>query len=142
MMSEVPSELSFADLKVGNEASFERTISVEDVAEFARLSGDFNPIHVDTSYAAGTQFGRPIAHGMLVGSLVSRLIAMHLPGKYALLLKETLEFRHPVYVGDSVVTHGSITRKSEATRIIELAVEIRNKEIIAVSGVAFVRVLQ
>ena len=63
------------DLEVGMTATFEKTVSESDVIEFASISGDNNPLHLDADYAAGTMFGERIAHGMLTASLISAVIA-------------------------------------------------------------------
>jgi acyl dehydratase len=64
----------------------QRTFAAEDVAAFAAISGDFSPLHMDDEYARGTEFGGRVVHGLLVGSLFSQLVGMHLPGKQALYL--------------------------------------------------------
>ena len=86
-------------IRIGEEASFERIISNEDVQAFADISGDYNPLHMDDEYASTTEFGRRIVHGMFLGALVSRLIGMHLPGRRALLMEESIEFKNPCTSG-------------------------------------------
>src|SRR6185295_7235732 len=81
-------DLQFEDISVGQSAQFEMLVTEEMVGQFAQLSGDQNPLHVDHQYAAGTSFGAPIAHGMLLASFFSRLVGMHLPGKRALYLSQ------------------------------------------------------
>jgi enoyl-CoA hydratase len=82
----------------------EREVIVSDglVRAFADLVGDHNPLHLDATAAAGSRFGRPIAHGMLIGSLFSGLIATELPGPGSIYLGQSLAFRRPVFVGDRV----------------------------------------
>src|SRR3989344_227582 len=108
---------AFASISVGEAASFEKIISEDDVRAFAVLSGDYNPLHMDDAYARSTSFGARVVHGMLLAGLVSRLIGMQLPGKRALLMKESLEFKKPVYIGDTVTVEGTLTRVSPATHI-------------------------
>ena len=67
---------------VGHEDSLSRAITAEDVAAFARLSGDYNALHVDEEFAARTVFRRPVAHGFLHASLLSTLIGMKIPGRF------------------------------------------------------------
>ena len=132
---------TFESLQVGDYASIDCPITEEDIASFAKLSGDQNPLHVDASYAARTPFGKKIAHGMLLGAFVSQLIGMKLPGHHALLMKESLEFKKPVQSGDLITVRGVVTHKSNATRLIELGFTlIRGDDTIAV-GNAQVRVL-
>ena len=131
---------AFDSLKVGDKASFERTISDDDVRAFADLSGDYNPLHTDDSYARTTEFGNRVVYGMFLGALVSRLVGMHLPGKRALFMKESLEFKKPVYIGDTVRVEGVITSASNATRIIELDIRLSTEKGLVAAGQAHVRV--
>ncbi|MDO8743459.1 MAG: MaoC/PaaZ C-terminal domain-containing protein [Candidatus Azambacteria bacterium] len=125
-------EKKLDDINVGDSASFEETITDEMMIKFADISGDYNPLHIEGK----------VVYGMLLGALVSRLVGMELPGKYALLMKECLEFKKPARVGDTLTVKGSVVFKSQASRIIELAIEInKDKELLA-SGSAHVRVLE
>jgi acyl dehydratase len=137
----IAKEINFDDIKKGDSTSFGITIKENDLQKFAEISGDFNPLHVDEAYAKGTEFGGRIVHGMFLGALVSRLVGMELPGKKALLLKETLEFKKPARIGDRVTVKGSVVHKSEALRLVELSVEIRTEKDLLANGSAHVRVL-
>jgi NAD(P)-dependent dehydrogenase (short-subunit alcohol dehydrogenase family)/acyl dehydratase len=97
------------DIAVGLSAEFEREISEADVAEFARLSGDANPLHVDPAYAAGTGFGGRIVHGAFQMGLASALIGMHLPGRNVLLGSVNAKFIAPLYYPCRVTVRGEIT---------------------------------
>lgn len=77
------------------------------------LSGDSNPVHLDADYAATTIFKKPIAHGMLVASTISALIAMEIPGPGAIYLAQDLRFLKPVYFGDEITTRVSIETYDE-----------------------------
>ncbi|MDO8492544.1 MAG: MaoC family dehydratase [bacterium] len=136
-----PKEERWNDIKIGNQASFKKTIVSGDLIKFAEISGDYNPLHLDEEYAVKTEFKGRIVHGMFLASLISRLVGMELPGKKALLLKECLEFKKPAKIGDKILVLGRVVYKSEALRIIELSVEISaGKEMLA-SGSVSVRVL-
>lgn len=100
-------------LNVGDFASIKRIIKSEDILEFARVSNDFNPIHLDDEYAKNTLFKNRIAHGMLVSSMISALIANKLPGPGAIYLSQELRFKAPVFVDDE------ITAKAEVIEIIK-----------------------
>ena len=136
-----PADLPFEDIVVGNSVSFERIFTEEDVRTFAMLSGDENPLHVDESYAAGTRFKRPLVHGMLAGILCSTLVGMHLPGKRCLYVRQTLSFRNPIFVGDTLLVKGVVSEKIESTRMLSLAISITCDGIEAVEGIATVQVL-
>jgi 3-oxoacyl-[acyl-carrier protein] reductase len=121
-------ETTFPDLTVGDTYAIERTFTAADVQDFAILSGDLSPLHVDPVYAATTEFGCCVVHGMLLASLFSQLVGMYLPGKHALYLGQDLAFRRPVKVGERVTASIKVTGKNEATRSLLLATEIRNAE--------------
>lgn len=95
-------ELAFEDLQIGQAASLERAITEADVLAFAEISGDFNPVHVDEAFAASTRFQGRVAHGMLIASLISALLARKLPGPGAIYVSQSLQFRRPVRLGDHV----------------------------------------
>lgn len=135
-------EKPFVSLHVGDSVSFKRTISDDDVRAFAEVSGDHNPLHMDDAYARTTSFGSRIVHGMFLGALVSRLVGMQLPGKRALLMKESLEFKKPVRIGDTVNVSGRLASKSDATRLIEIELSVSSGDDLVASGSAHVRVLE
>lgn len=132
-------DLKFEDIKKGDAAFFAVTVTEGDLRKFAELSGDYNPIHVDKEYSK--DFGGRIVHGMFLGALVSRLVGMEMPGKRALLMKETLEFKKPARIGDSVGVSGIVVHKSEGLRLLELLVEIKSEKELLASGSVYVRVL-
>jgi 3-hydroxybutyryl-CoA dehydratase len=92
------------DLSVGQEASLSKTVTEADIAAFAEISGDKNPVHLDAQYAAGTMFKERIAHGMLSAAYISAVFGMKLPGPGAIYISQTLNFKAPVKIGDTVVT--------------------------------------
>ena len=89
-------------LNPGESASRTMTITDEAIRAFAELTGDRNPVHLDEAYAAGTRFGRRIAHGMIAAGLISAALANDLPGPGTVYLGQTLQFKAPVYPGDTV----------------------------------------
>ena len=89
-------------MEVGQAHSEHHEITQELVAEFARLSGDFNPIHLDAEYARTTKFGRPIAHGMLTSALLSGILGTRFPGSGTILLASNMNFMAPVFVGERI----------------------------------------
>jgi 3-hydroxybutyryl-CoA dehydratase len=94
----------FEDLQVGQEASMSRTVSEADIVAYAALSGDYNPVHLNPEYAAGTIFKERIAHGILSAGYISALFGMQLPGPGAIYISQTLNFKAPVKIDDEVVT--------------------------------------
>lgn len=91
------------DLTVGQSASYERAISEADVREFALMSGDFNPVHLDEAYAQGTRFKGRIVHGMLPVTFISTVLGTKLPGAGAIFMGASFRFKAPVRIGDTVV---------------------------------------
>ena len=93
----------FEDLEVGMEASFQKTVEESDIVAFAEISGDKNPVHLDADYAAKTIFKERIAHGILTASYVSAVFGMEMPGPGAIYVSQTLNFKAPVKIGDTVL---------------------------------------
>lgn len=114
-------ETAFEDLQIGQSAVLERVILEGDVQGFAAVSGDHNPVHVDPGYAAQTRFKGQIAHGMLIASLISALLAGRLPGPGAIYVSQTLQFRRPVRLGDSVQARVEIIALDPASARVTLA---------------------
>src|SRR6202163_794898 len=94
--------LYFEDLSVGMAETLSKTIASSDVVGFAQLTGDRNPIHLSEHFAAKTSFGRRIAHGLYTASLISAVLGTRLPGPGAIYISQTLNFRAPVKIGDTV----------------------------------------
>jgi 3-hydroxybutyryl-CoA dehydratase len=94
--------LFFDDLKIGMTERLKKTIAASDVVGFAQLTGDRNPIHLSEHFAAKTPFGRRIAHGLYTASLISAVLGTRLPGPGAIYIAQTLNFRAPVRIGDTV----------------------------------------
>jgi len=118
----------FADIQLGDSATIEKVISVKAIQDFALLSGDFNPLHVDEAFAGKTPFRRPVAHGMLLGSYLSTLIGMHLPGPGALWTEQTVRWLLPVFPGDVVQMTLRVVHKSTAARVLRLQMEACNQD--------------
>src|ERR671929_534833 len=95
--------LHFEDLTVGMSESFSKVVSSSDVVGFAELTGDRNPIHLAQHFAAKTPFKTRIAHGLYTASLISAVLGTRLPGPGAIYISQTLNFRAPVKIGDTVV---------------------------------------
>ena len=89
-------------LNLGDTASRTCTISDDMIRAFAQLTGDTNPVHLDDGYAAETQFGRRIAHGMIAAGLISATLANDLPGPGTVYLSQSLKFKAPVYPGETI----------------------------------------
>lgn len=126
-MTEQPEEYKLDQITFGLKVKFVVSIEESLVDEFARISGDHNPLHVDQKYAEKTQFGKRVCHGMLLASFFSRLVGMYLPGKNALYFSQTLNFESPCFIGDQITVEGEVIDKSESTRTITLKTSIHNQ---------------
>lgn len=122
-----------------------RTFTVDDAAvqTFAALSQDHNPIHLDDAYAAQSRFGRRIAHGMLAGAFISAVLGNDLPGPGAIYLGQTLTFRAPVYIGDTLSVTVAVTAIRPEKRIVTLSTQAAKADgTVVVTGEATVMILE
>lgn len=122
----------FTDLAVGASASATNIVEASVVEDFARLTGDTNPIHLDESYAQDTRFGRRIAHGMLAGGYISAILGTTLPGPGSIYLSQTLSFHAPMFLGDVITTTVTIHHIREDKPVVTARTECVNQEGIAV----------
>ena len=104
------------DFETGQRASFTKTFTEDDVQRFIAITGDTNPLHVDEAYAARTQFGGRVLHGMLTASMFSTMVGMFIPGRGAIYRSQTLNFLRPVHVGETVTAHFVIREVDRARR--------------------------
>lgn len=114
-------------LKVGDSARFTQTITDEAVRTFGALVGDTNSVHLDEAFARKTQFGRRIAHGMFVASLISAAIGNELPGPGSVYMGQTLRFLAPAFLGDTVTAVVTVTKIREDKPIVTLETVCRNQ---------------
>jgi len=115
-------------LKPGDKASRTQSLSDEMIRSFAALTGDTNPIHLDDAYAAGTRFGRRIAHGMIAAGLISATLANDLPGPGTVYLSQTLQFKAPVYPGDTITATVEVKSTRTDKPIVTLGTTCTNQE--------------
>jgi 3-hydroxybutyryl-CoA dehydratase len=126
-------------MHVGNKASRSKTFTDEDVRAFAQISGDDNPIHLDDAYAATTRFGQRIAHGMLVSSLISATIAKELPGYGTIYISQSLQFKAPVFIGDTVTATVEVIKYREERHLATLATTcVKQDGTVVIEGEALV----
>jgi 3-hydroxybutyryl-CoA dehydratase len=106
------------EIKVGDTAEFAKTVSESDVYTYAGVTGDFNPAHIDASYAEKTFFKARIAHGMLSAGFISAVIGTKLPGTGTIYMKQDLKFLAPVRIGDTVTARVEVVEiVSEKNRV-------------------------
>jgi len=128
-------------LQPGDKASRITTITDEMIRAFADLTGDTNPVHLDDAYAAGTRFRRRIAHGMIAAGLISAALANDLPGPGTVYLSQTLQFKAPVYPGDTLTTSVEVKSVRPDKPIATLGTVCKNQDdVIVLEGEAVVLV--
>jgi acyl dehydratase len=128
-------------LQPGDKASRTTPITDEMIRLFAGLTGDTNPVHLDEAYAAGTRFGRRIAHGMIAAGLISATLANDLPGPGTVYLSQTLQFKAPVYPGDTITTTVEVKSVRPDKPIVTLITTCKNQsDAVVLTGEAVVLV--
>jgi 3-hydroxybutyryl-CoA dehydratase len=131
---------TFADLAVGMTVSIDNTVSEQDVVDFARVSGDHNPLHMDEEYAKTTQFKGRIAHGALSASYISAILGNDLPGPGAVFMELNLKFVRPVRIGDTVISSAEVIEMVERGYRVRLAVKGEVDGKVVMKGEALVMV--
>jgi 3-hydroxybutyryl-CoA dehydratase len=101
----------FEDLNEGMSAAFTKMVTEADIIKYADISGDTNPVHLDADYAAATMFKERIAHGMLTAGFISAVFGTKLPGPGSIYVNQSLKFRAPVKIGDTVTATVTVTGK-------------------------------
>ena len=127
-------------LELGQTAKFSKTITESDVYGFAGIVGDFNSVHINQIEAEKSIFGDRIAHGMLVGSLISTVLGTILPGTGTIYLEQNLKFKKAVYIGDTATARVVLTEViNERKGIYRFGTKVTNqKEEIVIDGYAVV----
>jgi len=126
-------------LNPGDKASRTTIITDEMIRAFADLTGDTNPVHLDDAYAASTRFGRRIAHGMIAAGLISAALANDLPGPGTVYLSQTLQFKAPVYPGDTITTMVEVKSVRPDKPIVTLGTVCTNQnDVVVLEGEAVV----
>lgn len=133
---------AFEDIEAGDEAEF--TISIDDNMHngFARLIGDYSPIHQDEAFAENTRFSKKIGYGFLLESLLSRMYGEYLPGGSSICIKQESKFIKPYYIGDNIKVKAKVTKKIYSTKFVEIQTEMfRNETECIYKGSGLVQVL-
>ena len=102
-------KMQFEDIKIGMSESYSQTITDTDIKSFAGISGDHNPVHMSNEYAENSRFKKRIAHGMISSSFFSALFGTRLPGNGCVYVSQSLNFKRPVYIDDTVTATIKVT---------------------------------
>lgn len=130
----------FEDLAVGMSARASKTIGEADILLYAAVSTDTNPLHLNAEVAADSIFKERVAHGMLSAGLISAVLGMHLPGPGSVYLSQTLYFRAPVKIGDTVTARVEITAINPEKRRVTLSTTCLVRGTTVIEGEAVVLV--
>lgn len=114
------SNYTYDEITIGQTASYTKEVREKDIQLFAAVSGDVNPVHLDAEFAANTPFKERIAHGMLTGAFVSAALALELPGPGTIYLGQSLRFRLPVKIGDTITVQLEVTEKRDDKKFVTL----------------------
>lgn len=126
-------------LAVGDSDQFSKTISESDVYLFAGVTGDLNPAHIDQEYAKNTKFQSRIAHGILVGGLISTVIGMKLPGPGSIYREQQLKFLAPVHIGDTITAKVEVKELiTEKNKIILQTTCTNQDDVLVIDGQAII----
>lgn len=122
-MSDVP-----LPIKVGDKASFARTVTDEDIRAFAKVSGDDQRLHLDDAFAGKTRFRKRIAHGMISAAYISAALGTKLaPNAVVVYLGQTMRFRLPVGIGDTITAQLEVTALDAEKRIATIRTDCTNQ---------------
>ena len=115
-------------MKVGDSYEIEFSFTQEQVNDFCKISGDFNPLHWDEAFAASTPFKKPIIHGALIASVFSRVMGMEFPGSGSVYLKQVSEFKRPLYVGQTYQAKFEVESINEIKHTAEIKTQVFEME--------------
>ena len=128
------------DLSVGMSAVFGKTVTEADIMAFAGVSGDTNPIHLHADFARASRFGERIAHGMLSASFISTVVGTRLPGPGSIYVSQSLNFKAPVKIGDTVTARCEIVEIVPERKRIKLRTECLCGDKVVLDGEAVILV--
>jgi acyl dehydratase len=112
------------DVKVGQTAERSMSVTAETVRQYAAITGDYNPLHFDESFAAGTKFGALVAQGGITTGILHALVAEDMPGPGTVFLSQNWKFTAPVFIGDTVTGRAEVVSVHDTKPVCELRVEV------------------
>ncbi|MEJ1381018.1 MAG: MaoC/PaaZ C-terminal domain-containing protein [Candidatus Sedimenticola sp. (ex Thyasira tokunagai)] len=120
--------IPYQELEIGATATYEKSLTEEDLVLFATTSGDVNPVHLDEAYAADSMFKGRIAHGMWSAGLISAALATVMPGPGSIYLGQSLNFRRPVRLGDRLTVTLKVKEKRDDKQIVTIDCKVKNQD--------------
>jgi len=129
---------SIHELKIGDSAEISRTVTEEDIQGFAKVTGDFNPLHLNQDYAEKTIFKGRVAHGILSLGLISNVFGNILPGPGSIYLSQEVKFLSPVRIGDTITARVEVIELIHEKRRAKFRTTCSNqKDQVVVDGTAW-----
>jgi len=116
------------NVSVGQTASRSLTVTEKHVKMYAEMTGDYNPLHFDEEFAAGTKFGRLVVQGGITTGILNALVAMDMPGPGTVFLSHDIEFKAPVFIGDTITGEAEVLSVHEKKLVTELKVTITRQD--------------
>jgi acyl dehydratase len=113
---------------VGQTASRQLTLTADHVRKYSEITGDYNPLHYDAAFAAGTRFGRLVVQGGLTTGLLHALVATELPGPGSVFLSQTWKFTAPVFIGDTITAHAEVLKVHDSKPVTQLAIRVTRQD--------------
>ncbi len=118
----------YENIRIGQHAEYVRTVTSEDIEMFGQVSGDYNPLHFNEDWAKKTMFKGRIAHGILTATYVSTVVGMKLPGPGTIYMSQSMKFRQPVRIGDTITARVEVTDKNDEKEFLTLKTVCINQE--------------
>src|SRR3989344_7219670 len=134
-------DYNYDEINLGEVCEFNKILTVQDIDNYAALTGDHNPLHCDLDYARSTEFKNRVVHGMLAGSLFSTLVGMVCPGRKNLYLTQSLKFKLPIYPDSELTVRGKIIKKVDSLKVIVINTEIIVNGEAVIEGEAKVKII-
>jgi len=124
--------VKYEDYEIGDSAFHAKTVTEADVIIFAGISGDFNPLHVNDEFAKTQQFGKRVVHGCFSSALISAALGVKLFGPGALYISQKVDFRKPVYIGDTLTAVATVkekfTKKEGKLKFLKVETNVYNQD--------------
>ena len=120
--------LTYGEIKIGDAAALSLVADAETVKTYARLTGDLNPVHLDEDYAARSFFKGRVAHGLLAAGLIGAVMGTRLPGPGSIYLRQELDFKSPVFLGETITARVQVLEKFDRQEKIKLRTWVENQD--------------
>ncbi len=138
--------IKYEDYEIGDSAFHAKTVTEADVIIFAGISGDFNPLHVNDEFAKTQQFGKRVVHGCFSSALISAALGVKLFGPGTLYISQKVDFRKPVYIGDTLTAVATVkkkfTKKEGKLKFLKVETNVYNQDdVLVTDGEALILIM-